>query len=145
MKTIIFVLVFAALAMPLTYWCGYNQGAFNQRTLDAASRARLVAKLAELYEHNDPKAHTLIYTYLDTELSMYEEFLDEGIPWLASFTFHKYFLTQSREHIFAINDYVQIPDAETNEYKLAVKDTLKRIDEKMPSKSSMRTSIDTRK
>jgi hypothetical protein len=54
--------------MPFVFWLGYILGSFNQKTLDAPSKAMMISKAAELYEENDPKQSTLLYTYLDTEL-----------------------------------------------------------------------------
>ena len=127
MKIILINVFLAVLILPLVYWLGYDQGAFHQRGLDAPSKAMMVAKMAELYEEYDNNVHMLMYTYLDTELSFYEEYLDTGIPVIAELTSHAYFIEQNGEYLSRISEFVHSTNDGENEYKQEVADRLKRL------------------
>jgi len=132
MKLFISFVLGVILASPISFYYGYSEGSFNQRTLDSISKSRLVAKIAELYESDDKDAYTLIYTYLGTELSMFEEFLDYGTPSIARLTFHDVFIDQSHDHVVSIREYLNANPSESSKYKKEAIESLDRIGRKLP-------------
>lgn len=127
MKIVLINVLLVMLVLPLVYWLGYDLGAFHQRGLDAPSKAMMVAKMAELYEEDDDKAHMLMYTYLDTELSFYEEYLDKGIPTIAELTHHEYFIEGNGEYLSRISEFIHSTNDGEYKYKQDVADRLERL------------------
>jgi hypothetical protein len=125
-RALTYVLLLVAI-VPIVYWFGYEQGAFHQQSLDAPSKALMVSKIAELYEEGDDRAHMLMYTYLDTELSLYEEYLESGNPFIAKLTPHEYFLGKVDEYLTEISGFIHSTNDGNNEYKQDVADRLERI------------------
>ena len=87
----------------------------------------MVTKIAELYEEGDSRAYMLMYTYLDTELSFYEEYLENGFPFVAKLTHHGYFLGKDAEYLLKISDFIHSTNDGKNQYKQDVADRLERI------------------
>ena len=82
--------ILATTIMAVDYWLGYVEGAFNQKTLDAPEpKARMISKIRNSMKQSDPIAQVLLYTYLDTELSFYEEYLENGNPFIAKLVQHE--------------------------------------------------------
>ena len=125
-KKLIFALLFVIVSI-LVFWTGYETGAFHQQALDAPSKARLVARMTELYEQHDERAYSLMLTYLDTELSFYEGYLEDGMPLLARYTHHSYFIEQEDGHLKAIARFIHSTNDGSNKYKQDVADRLTRI------------------
>jgi hypothetical protein len=121
-----YVLLLLAIA-PIAYWFGYDQGAIHQQSLDAPAKALLISKIAELYEEGDSRAHTLMYTYLDTELSFYEDYLENGLPLVAKLTAHGEYLTKDDEYLSKVAVFIHSTNDGTNKYKQDVADRLERI------------------
>ena len=115
------------IVMPFVFWLGYILGSFNQKTLDAPSKAMMISKAAELYEENDPKQSTLLYTYLDTELSFYEEYVDGGLPLIAETFHHSYFIEKNDEYLSRIAEFVNSDEYPENEYRQQVANRLERL------------------
>ena len=122
-KKLAFSLLFV-LFSGVMFWTGYEIGAFHQQALDAPSKARLVARMTELYEQHDERAYTLMLTYLDTELSFYEQYLETGMPQIAQFTHHSYFIEQDDGHLKDIAAFIHSTNDGSNKYKQAVADRL---------------------
>lgn len=127
MTKTLFSMLLATTIMAVVYWLGYVEGAFNQKTLDAPAKARMISKIAELDEAGDPKAQVLLYTYLDTELSFYEEYLENGNPFIARLTQHEYFLEKDGEYLSEIAAFIHATNDGTNKYKQDVAERLERI------------------
>ena len=119
--------LFVIAVLPVVYWLGYDQGAFHQQSLDSPTKALMVSKIAELYEEGDARTHMLMYTYLDTELSFYEEYLENGIPFIAKLTQHGYFLEKNDEYLSQISEFIRSTNDDENVYKQDVADRLERI------------------
>ena len=127
MRRTVIIGLLVITVLPVVYWLGYDQGAFHQQSLDAPAKAFMVSKIAELYEEGDARTHMLMYTYLDTELSFYEEYLENGIPFIAKLTHHGYFLEKDDEYLSQISEFIHSTNDGENEYKQDVADRLERI------------------
>ena len=127
MKRTLINTLLVVITAPIAYWFGYDQGAINQQSLDAPAKALLVSKIAELYEDGDPKVQMLIYTYLDTELLLYDEYFENGSPFIANLTAHSEYLEKDDGYLTQIANFIHSTNDGKNKYKQEVADRLERL------------------
>jgi hypothetical protein len=130
-----FILVFVIL-VPVIFFAGYDLGSFHERGLDAPGKAVLITLAVSSYEENDVLAHQQLLSYIDTELSLYDEYLDHGIPLIAVLTDHNYHLEVNDGYLQYINDFIEASNNDSIRHKDNIIDTLKRIKQKSHNKSS---------
>lgn len=135
---ILFALVIAILA-PVIFFAGYNLGALHERGLDAPAKAALITLAVDSYENNDELAHKQMLSYIDVELSFYEEYLDFGIPLIAILTDHNYHINQNEGYLKYINNFIISSNDVDLKHKKHITDRLELIRQKSHNKSLNQT------
>ncbi len=135
MKRILVILVLMITAMPVVFFQGYDLGAEHQQGLDAPGKAALITLAIDLYEKNDERAYMHLLSYLDTELSFYEEYLDGGMPLIAALTAHSYHIQKNDSYLQYVTDTISSTNDGGNKYRQDVSDRLKSINDKRHNKS----------
>ena len=131
---IIFTLVIVIL-VPVLFFTGYNLGALHERGLDAPGKAALITLAVESYENNDELAHKQMLSYIDVELTFYEEYLDLGIPLIAILTDHNHHIKQSEGYLQYVSDFINSSNNIDLKHKKHIRDRLELIQQKSHNKS----------
>lgn len=135
MKRRIIISILIVITIPFIFLQGYNMGAEHQQGLDAPAKAALITLAIDLYENNDDRAYMHMLTYLDTELSFYEEYLDTGIPLIARLTEHSSYIQNNESYLKYVTDIIYSNNDGSNKYKQDVSERLNSIDNKIHNKS----------
>jgi len=135
MKYKILIAVVLIILTPVIFFTGYNLGALHERGLDAPAKATLVTLAVESYENNDALAHKQMLSYIDTELTFYEEYLDQGIPLIAVLTNHNYHIKQNEGYLQYISDFIKSSNNIDLQHKQYITNRLEVIQQKSHNKS----------
>ncbi len=118
--------------IPFVYWLGCMHGILYKQAIDAPSNALTLSQTAELYEKEDPKVNVLLYVQMDSTLSSYEDYINNGIPIIAKIFLRSAYIKHSNEYLSRVAEFIHSTNDGMNKYKQRVAERLVRLGYEKP-------------